>query len=149
MDQTKDVQGVAVYAEFARPDATTQIIITPDGYDNFGRLIGVSVVRRTVTAANPKKPWRFSTLDAETRTEGLDDSDKDSYCARRMATPSSLFDQLIAGDWKMVNVPILIEVSKKDLDDIGTKKTPAKFLYRVGLSRTALGFPAALINASV
>jgi hypothetical protein len=149
MDMDKDVQGVGIYAEFARNDATTQIIVCPDGYDNTGRLIGLSVVRRVITAKNPKKPWRFTILEAESGGGTIMDTEKDSYCAKRMAVPATLFDQILAGDWKMVGEPILLEVSKKDLDDIGVKKTPTKLLYRAMQSRSALGFPENLINSTI
>lgn len=146
-DLTKDVQGVAVYAEFARPSATTQVIIVPDGYDNEGRLIGLSVVRRVITASTPKKPWKFSILEPTNPASVITDADSDTICAQRMAIPATLFDQILSGGWTMVGQPILIEASKKDMDDIGTKKTPTKMLYRINQSRTALGFPAALINS--
>ena len=148
LDKDKAVQGVAVYAEFALPNATTQIIIAPDGYDTSGRLIGLSVVRRTVNSTSPKKPWRFSILPVSPVAEVLEE-EKDGFCAERLAVPATLFDQLLAGGWKMVGDPILIETSKKDLDDIGMKKTPTKMLYRVNLSRTAQGYPVNLINEYV
>jgi hypothetical protein len=144
-DLAKDVQGVAVYAEFMRAGATTQIIIVPDGYDNEGRLIGLSIVRRVVTEATPKKPWKFSILEPFS-AGALPEEEMDAYCGRRLAIPATLFDQVISGGWTLVGQPILLEASKKDMDDIGMKKTPAKLLYRVTQSRTALGFPEALIN---
>lgn len=146
-DLTKDVQGVAVYAEFMRPDATTQIIIVPDGYDNEGRLIGLSIVRRVITITTPKKPWKFSILEPTSLGVVITDEDSDLECFQRMSIPSTLFDQIMAGGWTIVGSPILIETSKKDMDDIGVKKTPTKMLYRINQSRIALGFPAAIINS--
>lgn len=146
MDASKDVQGVGIYAEFARENATTQIIICPEGYDNAGRKVGLSVVRRVVTTETPKKPWRFSILPDTPVAEVLEE-EKDGFCAERLAVPATLFDQILSGGWKMVVEPILLEVSKKDLDDIGVKKTPTKLIYRINQSRTALGFPENLINA--
>jgi hypothetical protein len=146
-DLAKDVQGVAVYAEFTRAGAASQVIIVPEGYDNEGRLIGLSIVRRVVTTDSPKKPWRFAILAAPPNAgDPVANADKDAYCATRMAVPATLFDQLATGGWVMVRQPILLEASKKDMDDIGMKKTPAKLLYRVSQSRTALGFPEALLN---
>ena len=144
-DLAKDVQGVAVYAEFARPGAATQVIISPEGYDNEDRLIGLSVVRRVVTIASPKKPWKFAILP-DASGHPVSDAEKDTYCTTRMALPSTLFDQIMSGGWTMVGQPILLEVSKKDMDDIGQKKAPTKMIYRINQSRTALAFPAALIN---
>jgi hypothetical protein len=56
------------------------------------------------------------------------------------------FKALIHGGWAMVNEPLLIEVSKKDMDDIQLNKTPNKFLYRVDLTKKAKGFPEPLLK---
>lgn len=156
MDITKDVQGVAVYGEFARPNATTQVIVTPDGYDSDGNVVTMNIVRRTVTTDSPRKQWRFSTVpeadEATIRTlvaNGGSAADKETYCDERMRYASSLFDQLTRGDWTLINEPILIEVSKIDLDAIRASKTPTKLLYRVTQSRSALGFPSDLVNTEV
>lgn len=156
MDITKDVQGVAVYGEFARPNATTQVIVTPDGYDSDGNVVTMNIVRRTVTTDSPRKQWRFSTVpeadEATIRTlvaSGGSAADKEVYCDERMRYASSLFDQLTRGDWTLINEPILIEVSKIDLDAIRASKTPTKLLYRVTQSRSALGFPSDLVNSEV
>lgn len=146
-DKEKAVQGVGVYAEFARSNATTQIIITPDGYDNAGRLIGLGIIRRTITSETPKKPWKFSILPTVADHAVVTDDEKDAFCGRRMAIPAALFDQVMNGGWSMVGTPILLEVSKKDFDDIGTKKQPSKLIYRINQSRIAQGFPTDLINA--
>jgi len=156
MDITKDVQGVAVYVEFARPNATTQVIMTPDGYDNDGSVVSMRIIRRTVTSDNPRKQWRFSTIpeadEATIRTlvaNGGSAADKEAYCDERMRYASSLFDQLTRGDWTLINEPILVEVSKTDLDVIRQSKTPTKLLYRVNQSRTAVGYPSDLVNLEV
>lgn len=156
MDVTKDVQGVAVYGEFARPNATTQVIITPDGYDSDGNLVAMHILRRTVTTDSPRKQWRFSTIpEAEEATiralvaSGGSAADKETYCDERMRYASSLFDQLTRGDWTLINDPILVEVSKIDLDAIRASKTPTKLLYRITQSRSAAGYPSDLVNTEV
>ena len=49
LDATKDVQGIALYAEFRKPGAMMQILITPDGYANNGKEVPASLWRRVTT----------------------------------------------------------------------------------------------------
>lgn len=156
MDVTKDVQGIALYGEFARSNATTQIIVTPDGFDSNGNEVQMHLIRRTVTDTSPRKQWRFSAMPpadpihqimAEASL-GLDQG-KEEYCDRRMRYASTLFDQLMRGDWTLIGEPLLIEVSKIDLDNIRAVKTPTKLLYRITQSRTAKGFPTDLVNPTI
>lgn len=147
LDKDKEVQGVAVYAEFARAGATTQVIITPDGYTSDGRFVQASIIRRTVTEHTPKKQWKFSRL-ATTSHAVTSDEDKAAHADDRMRYASTLFDQLLAGSWEIVKQPVLIEASKKDYDDIHVNKTPTKMIYRISQSRTALDFPAQLVQTS-
>lgn len=154
MDITKSVQGVAVYAEFARSGATTQIIVTPKGYDLDGKEVAAYIVRRTVSTENPRKQWRFSGLVSTdpimqiAAEKGVTiDEAKELSCDDRMRYASNLFDQIMRGDWLLVSDPILVEVSKTDLDAIRQSKTPTKLLYRITQSRLAKGYPAEIVNA--
>jgi hypothetical protein len=150
MEMDKAVQGVAVYLEFARTNATTQIIVTPDGYTSDGVLVPSTLVRRTVTTTSPKKQWRFSRLltasDVSSIVPTVDENTMDQFAEERIKFASTLFDQLLRGEWKLVKTPILIEASKKDYDFISQAKTPTKMLYRISQSRTALDFPAEIVN---
>jgi hypothetical protein len=146
MDTTKAVQGVAVYFEFARSMATTQVILVPDGYTSSDDLVPATIVRRTITKHSPKKQWKFSRLPNAEVSELLGDEDIAAYTEGRMKYASTLFDQLISGSWHLIKSPILIEASKKDYDSISTSKTPTKMIYRISQSRSALDFPDQLIN---
>lgn len=151
MDNTKAVQGVGVYAEFVRDNATTQIIIVPEGYTSDDKIVGASIIRRTVTEHSPKKQWKFSRLaNVETVavSPALLDDMKVQYADERMRYAATLFDQLLRGEWNLVKKPILVEVSKKDYDSIFVSKTPTKMIYRISQSRVALDFPADLIHTS-
>jgi hypothetical protein len=155
VDITKSVQGVALYAEFVRSGATTQIIVTPDGFDSEGNKVAMNIVRRTVTTDNPRKQWKFSTLVESDPimklvAEGAtDDEAKELFTDNRMRYASSLFDQISRGDWLLVGDPIYVEISKTDLDTIRQGKTPTKLLYRITQCRTAVGYPADLVNPEV
>lgn len=55
LDATKDVQGVSLYAEFRKPGATMQIIVTPDGYNEEGKQVAGALFRRVVTPNTPRR----------------------------------------------------------------------------------------------
>jgi hypothetical protein len=145
-DVSKAVQGIAIYAEFARVNATTQIIITPDGYGPSDKIVRMNIVRRTVTKDNPRKQWRFTMVPDSRSVSG---ADKVAYADDRLGYASSLFDQLLAGEWKMVGKPILLEASKDDLENVRNGKTPTKMIYRINQSRAANGYPAEIVNADL
>lgn len=148
LDKEKDVQGIALYAQFHKPGAMTQLIITPDGYDEKGEKVLASLYRRVVTTDSPKKQWRSSfirTADAE----GVDfesGEERVSFAEKRLNFATQLFDSLMNGKWELHKDPIYLEVSKKDLTDIREAKTPTKLLYRVNQSREALSFETDIPN---
>jgi hypothetical protein len=149
LDSTKEVQGVGVYAEFRKPGATMQIIVTPDGYAVNGKEVPANLFRRVVTPTSPKKQWRNSRIASApvTELEGaqIEESKKAQFVERRLGFSTELFDAINNGGWEIVKEPFCIEVSKKDLEDIQTGKTPNKMLYRITQTRNALAFPAELI----
>ena len=142
LDKEKDVQGVALYAQFHKAGAMTQIIITPDGFDEKGDKVLASLYRRIVTQESPKKQWRSSFIPSAV-VEDMDFEDGNqrvAFADQRMQFATQLFDSLLTGKWELHKEPIYLEVSKKDLTDIREAKTPTKLLYRVNQSREALSF---------
>lgn len=152
MDAAKDVQGVGVFMEFRRPGATTQFMLFPDGYDSTGKIIDARFARRTVTLGAPKKQWRMASLPTGEVKAILDTGmplqpiNKDSVANNRLTNVATLMNTLLTSGWELVNKPILVEVSKKDLDDIRLHKTPSKLMYRVNQCKIALGYPTSLVN---
>ena len=146
LDATKDVQGIALYAEFRKPGAMMQILITPDGYANDGKEVPASLYRRVTTPLTPKKQWRSSNLSwravSDLNGEALANDNKEKFVETRMSFATQLFDGIKNGGWILTNETLFIETSKKDLDDVKLSKTPNKMLYRINQTRTALGFPA-------
>jgi hypothetical protein len=149
LDNTKEVQGVGVYAEFRKPGATMQIIVTPDGYTTDGKELPAQLFRRVVTPASPKKQWRNSPIPNQPITalsgSPLQDADKETFSSQRMMGFTELFDAIGNGGWQIVKDAFLVEVSKKDLEEIRANKTPNKLLYRINLVRQASDFPEELI----
>lgn len=152
LDKAQDVQGVGVYVEMTRNhggvQSTAQMFVFPDGYDSAGNLHGLTLGRRVVSKDSPKKPWRFTALDPNPEGMTITDDEREAFVEKRTALPSELLSMYVNGGWKMVNQPILIEVSRKDWDDLSEEKTPTKFIYRVTQSRAELGFPADLFPAA-
>lgn len=142
LDKEKDVQGIALYAQLHKPGAMAQLLITPDGYDESGEKIYASLYRRIVTEATPKKQWRSSNIRTKD-VEGYDfevSHDRERFAEERLNFAVQLFDSLLAGKWELHKEPIYLEVSKKDLTDIRSAKTPTKLMYRINQSREAMGF---------
>lgn len=151
LDKEAKVQGVAVYAEFVRAGETTQMLITPDCYTNVGTLTPMAIHRRVVTPVSLKKQWRNNALrheqikDLVSAGNTLADNEVVDFTETRMRYAFSFFDEMLRHGWTIRKEPILIEVSKFDADDLAKGTTPSRVLYRVGISRKALGFPKELV----
>jgi hypothetical protein len=147
LDKEKKVQGIAVYAEFRRAGQTMQLIVTPDAYTTEGNLVPMTLIRRIVTKETPKKQWKNSTLrgvnvaDLLSTGATIADTGKAEFTETRMRHAVHFFDQIISQGWTIEQKPILVEVSRHDADDLIKGKTPNKIIYRVHISRKALGFP--------
>jgi hypothetical protein len=120
----------------------TQLLITPDGYEESGDKVLASLYRRIVTESTPKKQWRSSIIRStdvgDYDFENTDDRAK--FAEKRLNFAVQLFDSLLSGKWELHKEPIYLEVSKKDLTDIRTAKTPTKLMYRINQSREAMGY---------
>lgn len=151
LNKEAKVQGVAIYAEFRKPGETMQIVLTPDAYTNSGSLVSMALVRRIVNPATPKKQWKTTHLGQTEIKElvesgsTLSDADKETFTEKRMRYATHYFDQILTQGWSITEKPFFVEMSRYDADDISKGKTPNKLLYRVGISRTSLGFPAEII----
>jgi len=151
LDKEAKVQGVAVYAEFVRAGETTQMLITPDCFTNAGTLTPMAIHRRVITPVSLKKQWRNNSLrheqikDLVATEQQLSDEQVSDFTENRMRYAFSFFDEMLRHGWTIRQEPILIEVSKYDADDLAKGNTPSRVLYRVGISRKALGFPKELV----
>jgi len=153
LDKEKKVQGVAVYAEFRKSGQTMQLLITPDAYTNAGTLVPMALHRRVVTPITPKKQWKstsFRNTQVKELVESgtgatLGDDSISAFTDERVRYGLPYFDEILSGGWTLENKPILTEVSRHDTDDLAKGKTPNKVLYRIHISRKALGFPMELV----
>jgi hypothetical protein len=147
LDKEKSIQGVSVYAEFAKSGYRTEMFITPDGFTPSGDLVPAKIYRRIVSKEKPKKLWQQTTVQFAEELAKVGSTDlaelslKDQYVSKRLEHLNSIFAGLVEGDWQLVNDPILIETSQNDLIEIYKGETPIKVVYRINQSRKALGFP--------
>ena len=142
IDKAKDVQGIALYAQFHKPGAMFQLLMTPDGYNEAEEAVRSSLYRRVVTHESPKKQWRSSNIrNGDTSEIDFEsDDDRAKLAEHRLNFATQLFDSLLTGKWELHKEPIYLEVSKKDLTDIQAGRTPTKLMYRINQSREALSF---------
>mgnify|MGYP006297507947 CR=1 FL=1 len=139
-DPEKKVQGTALYMEFKNEyNQIVQMFITPDGTNELGLFVTGRAYYRRLTASQPKKQWKVQTLkrslvhpergvaDEEYREERIESL---AWLVKRVSISSVLNGK-----------PFFVEVSKKDLVDISSGKTPTKVVHRIGQSRTALNYP--------
>jgi hypothetical protein len=148
LDKEKEVQGIALYAQLHKEGAMAQLLVTPDGYDETGEKVYASLYRRIITTTAQKKQWRSSNIRT-TDIEGYDfeqSSDRATFAEKRLYFAVQLFDSLLSGKWELHKEPIYLEVSKKDLTDIRSAKTPTKLMYRVNQSRDTLKFETDIPN---
>lgn len=146
IDKEKDVQGIALYAQFHKPGAMFQLLMTPDGYNEAEEAVRSSLYRRVVTHASPKKQWRSSNVrnGDPAGVDFEDEAHRANLAEHRMGFATQLFDSLLTGKWELHKEPIYLEVSKKDLTDIQAGRTPTKLMYRINQSREALSFDTEL-----
>jgi hypothetical protein len=139
-DPEKKVQGTAMYMEFKNEyEQIFQMFITPDGISEVGQFVIGRAYYRRLSASEPKKQWK---------TQALKRTLVDPMMAH--TTPEHREERLESLAWLMKRVsisshlvgkPFFVEVSKKDLADIASGKTPTKVVHRIGQSRTALNYP--------
>lgn len=154
----KDVQGVALYLEFRKPNSTCQIIVTPAGF-TLDDTVPHALFRRVLHSSVTKRKWRvqlfnhnFPTLKEflvagkdVTREEGL--SYLEGTTIQYVNNLETLFSQMAFQGYKLVkDTPIYVEITRTDLESVKQLTMPAKLWQRVKSSRVALGFPETITD---
>lgn len=148
---TDTVQGVAVYIESHKDGSnmsgTTQMFIVPDGYNEDAEEVPGLILRRTITTQVQNEEWKFTNLPQSLPAPAKpgDITDIDKYVEERMQFGETLFDYIIDNGWSLVGVPLMLEITRRDLLDIAKQKTPKALIVRMDKSRTAHGYPAKYI----
>ena len=155
MTQTPATQvvGKGVYLEFVKSSSTTQILILPEGMSTSHHMVPMSMFRRKVSPAQPRKTWKMiaspSLTSAVRIRVGMTLSGAEADTAAvaeitKFVTP--LLDSLQSNEWKLYKDPIVIEVTAEDLELARQGKTPYKAMGRIWKVRKALGFPKEFIH---
>jgi len=151
----KDVQGVALYLEFRRSDATAQILVTPDGLTGEGTgVINAKFFRRVLTQGVSKRKWRAYSIGFEggqsadilyERKEDYEKLNENSF--KRFSNLGDYFDSLARNGYTLVkDQPIYVEATKEDLLKAAQGNLSTKLWNRVKSSRVASGFPDEIIG---
>lgn len=152
----RDVQGVALYLEFRRPNSTVQVLITPDGLTGVGDGVAAAqFFRRTLSAGVTKRKWRaYHLMHLDGQKEAvLYETKKDAEQVRldaisRFRNLADYFDSLVKNGYKLVkDTPVYVEVTKDDLVQVRLASMPTKLWSRVKSSRTSLGFPETITDS--
>jgi hypothetical protein len=149
------IQGFAVYFEIARGSSTVvQFLLTPDGFNMDNDFVGARMYYRQLSSAQPRKQWQGYTLEKDTILKLLTDTDmsislipaSEDFTENRLdKTIGNLIKRLhYDNNWRITYKPLVVEVSKKDLSDISSWKTPTKVIYRVQQVKKSVGFPETL-----
>lgn len=137
--------GKAIYMEFIKPGMTTQVLFMPEGQTSSHKIVPVSMYRRRISVAQPRKTWRLvAGMPLASTGPGTPAATVAATAVLSFAEP--LFTSLDANNWKLRKEPIVVEVTADDLECVRTGKTPYKALGRVWKVRKFLSFPAEYIE---
>ncbi len=151
----KEVQGVALYLELRKPNATCQILVTPDGFGTVEGVVPAQFFRRVISSGVTKRRWlpygiKISQEQLDLIASGAVNYDQDQTTEttiNRFRQLSNYLESVASQGYKLVNdTPIYVEVTKEDLSAIKTGSMPNKLWTRVKSSRTALGFPDTIVD---
>jgi hypothetical protein len=141
-----NVAGHAVYFEFVKSNMTTQVFLMPEGMTSAHAKVPMTLYRRRLSVVSPKKTWKqvaSTTTNDALSARGIPEPDR----AREvLAFMRPLLTGLVNNDWTLFKEPIIVEVTKEDLDDCRKGKTPYKALGRVWKVRKFLGFPKEYVH---
>lgn len=144
----KDVQGLALYIELRRPNATIQTLIVPEGFTNTEGVVKPVFFRRALSAGVTKRKWRGYNLNLLAEAQQalqagtqLSDELLDEQVSSRMRNLNNYFTSAISQGYKLVNQPIYVEVTKEDIELARKGTLSTKLWTRVKSSRLAMGYP--------
>lgn len=145
------IVGKALYLELvpkeSKPEGqnvVTQILITPEGFDEAGNYVRVALHSRSVSDWSPRKQWRVAFSRVENKE--LFGTPIAPEVAKEKATEilgnfEGVFRRQIGYEMVIRKTPIVVEVSTLDLAEVKDWKTPSALLRRIQKARVALNFP--------
>jgi hypothetical protein len=138
-----DLQGVGVYVEQRSPNRTTgityQMFIFPEGYTPTLQRVAPKVFYRYLNKYATRKTWSCRAL----QLGEVDFSSTESLV--NLLEP--LLGRAVAGEYTMVEKPLLFEVSMKDMLQIAGGKLPTRINSKIKAMRSAHGYPEDVVEA--
>lgn len=155
MTQTHDTEvvGRAVYLEFIKSGMTTQILLMPEGMCTSHKLVPMTLYRRKISTMQPRKTWRVGAAPVTSGTiiarTPLGEDRTRAVAAEMLTLIRPLLEQVQLNNWKLYKDPIVIDVTREDLEMVRIAKTPHKVMGRIHKVRKALGYPKDFIHPVV
>lgn len=140
---SKDFVGRALYLELRRDTETSQVILTPQLKNPLkDSILKPYIISRNLHPDTQRKGWRYSSGPRNTYSgDAIDFADGIKMMASQIEWVAPLLVGYEAGGWKIVNKPLVVDMSHDDSVDIAKKVTPAALLRRIMKARGEAGFP--------
>jgi hypothetical protein len=148
---TDKIAGKALYIELepkskdeSKITQVTQILITPEGFDEKSNYVPLAVHSRTVSEWSPRKQWRIHisrTINKELFGSPIPQTLAQEKALEMVSTAEGILKRQIGYEMVLRKMPIVVEVSTLDLADVKDFKTPPALLRRIQKARIALNFP--------
>ena len=142
------VVGKGIYLEFVKtmPTMTTQILILPEGVTTSHKTVPMTMFSRRLTTFSPRRTWRQSSAYSTMSGKPISSVPTEELIDNALAFMRPIFYSLQTNDWSLYKQPVLVEVTREDLEHARNGKTPYKVLSRAWKVRKSLGFPAEYLH---
>lgn len=140
--------GVALYLEFRREENTQQFLFTPEVVSpESGKVVNMYFISRQVSAANPRRSWRFRECPTVSKGDAYGNiapiSDPQAalaVAAERVEFVQSYLSSMESGGWTLYKMPLAIEMTGEDALKIEKRESPAALVRRLVNARAAADF---------
>lgn len=139
---SKDFVGKALYLELRRQTETSQVILTPQlKHPLKDSILKPYIISRNLHTDTQRKSWRYSSGPRNTYSgDAIDFADGIKMMASQIEWVAPLLVGYEAGGWKIVNKPLVVDMSHDDATDVANKVTPSALLRRIIKARKEAGF---------
>ena len=140
---SKDFVGRALYLELRRDTETSQVILTPQLKNPLkDSILKPYIISRNLHPDTQRKGWRYSSGPRNTYSgDAIDFADGIKMMASQIEWAAPLLVGYEAGGWKIVNKPLVVDMTIEDAINVAQKVTPSALLRRIMKSRAEAGFP--------
>jgi len=154
MPYSKGVLAYALYLEMRKDGKTHQQIWLPPMADETNKeLVSPRMVGRLVSEANPRRKWKYRPIETPlvgyNASNNTIDQIKDLDDAYDAITPLlEVVEHHVSNatrtEWAWTGSPLIVEVTKADLEAARVLGTPNALIRRINDARKDAGYPTAL-----